>query len=527
MAPGRRAVNSGRVTRSLRSLDRVARAIPYVLLALLALRLVQAVFAHSLWLDEWATLEGAFAPTSWAERLFTLSGPASVNFPTFYLATRTLGGALGYAGQPVEAIVRLPATILIVLALALAVRWSVGRARAGAPAERVSLTGPWIGAALVGILLTAGDWTEHAGEGRAYGPMAALAVAMMVAAARGRVGAACACGLGLVVLHPFGTLVGFAPSLAVLAAARLGLGDAMGLDRRTVRRVAWSAGVVFVLAALWIQMKYIGHQTGGYGLRKRGGDMAAVLAGLDLGAVLLFAGVTLAGGAALLVLRRRGALGAAPPQATFAALTFAALCVTLGLGAAALAIARPGVNVAMPRYVAWVVPSLVAGAAAGVALLVDALAAGRGRRARAAITLAGALVAGGWSTLQLRAAPLGPTWADGLREAARWVEHEAGPQSAVATDFREIFQLHAPFNEGYRCARAPQIVPYLSPAVRARMACQDAAGRVAFGPEVREVLYVREPVPVTDGRAVVLDGFRRAAGLRFGNAAVERWVRVE
>ncbi|HYD39239.1 MAG TPA: hypothetical protein VEB43_00290 [Anaeromyxobacter sp.] len=514
--------------RSLRSLDRVARAVPYVLLALLALRLVQAVFAHSLWLDEWATLEGAFAPTSWLERLYTLSGPASVNFPTFYLASRTLGGALAYAGQPVEAIVRLPATILTVVALGLAVRWSVGRPRAGAPAEGASVAGAWLGAALVGILLTAGDWTEHAGEGRAYGPMAALAAAMIVAAARGRVGAACACGLGVVLLHPFGTLVGFAPSLAVLAAARFGLGDSMGLDRRTVRRVAWGAGVVFVLAALWVQMKYIGHQTGGYGLRKRGGDMAAVLAGLDVGAVLLFAGVTVSGGAALLVLRRRGALRAAPPHAPFAALTFAALCGTLGLGAAALAIARPGVNVAMPRYVAWVVPALVVGAAAGAALLVDALAAGRARRAgRAALALAGALLAGGWSVAQLRTAPLGPTWADGLREAARWVEHATGPESAVATDFREIFQLHPPFDEGYPCARAPQIVPYFSPGVRARMACQDGAGRVAFGPEVREVLFVREPIPVTDGRTVVLDGFERAAELRFGNAAVERWVRVE
>jgi hypothetical protein len=48
---------------------------------------------------------------------------------------------------------------------------------------------------------------------------------------------------------------------------------------------------------------------------------------------------------------------------------------------------------------------------------------------------------------------------------------------------------------------------------------------VAFGPEVREVLFVREPIPVTAGRTVVLDGFHRAAEIRFGKAAVERWSR--
>jgi hypothetical protein len=258
--------------------------------------------------------------------------------------------------------------------------------------------------------------------------------------------------------------------------------------------------------------------------------MAAVLSGLDLRAIVVFAAVTLAGGAALVASRRR-VPRAAPPRETFAALTAVAMCITLGMGTAALALLRPGVNVAMPRYVAWVVPSLIVAAAAGVGLALDAVAARRRPGPGpgpwdAWVALAGALLLGTWSLHHLRTAPLGPTWGDGLREAARYVEQAAGPGSAVATDFREIFVLHRPFDEGYACSRAPQIIPYLSPAARARVACQDAAGRVSFGPEVHEVLFVREPVPVTEGRTVVLDGFRRAAEIRFGNAAVERWIRA-
>lgn len=501
--------------------DRLSRILALVLLALLSLRLLQAVFAHSLWLDEWATLEGAFAPTSWVERLYTLSGPASVNFPTFYLVTRTIGQVIAFAGQPVETLVRLPATLLTVLALALAARWAF-------PVGRLA-TGPWIAAALPGILLTTGDWTQHAGEGRVYGLMSALAVAMVLAAARGRIGPACACGLALAALHPFGTLLGFAPALAVLAGARLGLGERMGIDRRQVRRTAWSAGAVLVLVALWIQVKYVGHQTGGYGLRHRGGDMAVVLSGLDLHAAIPFALVTLAGVVVLVVLLRQRSPQAAALPGAFAALTGAGLCFTLGLGTAALALVRPGVNVAMPRYVAWVVPALQVGAAAGIGLFLDALArrwlAERSPRLLAGLAVVGAILAGTWSLHLLRTVALGPHWADGLHEAARYLDHAAGPQTAVATDFREIFRLFPPYDEGYPCPRSPQIVPYLSPEVRAQVACQDAAGRVVFGAEVREVLLVREPIPVTEGRTVVLDDFRKTEEIRFANTTVERYRR--
>jgi hypothetical protein len=358
--------------------------------------------------------------------------------------------------------------------------------------------------------------------------MAALAAAMVLAAARGRVGPACACGLGLAALHPFGLLAGFAPALALLAAARLGLAEAVGVGRREVRRAAWAAGVVLAICLLWIQMKFVGHQTGGYGLKHRGGDMGAVLAGLDVRAVAAFAGVTLAAVVALVIRSRRR--GGAPAE-TFAALTGAALCLTLGAGAAAMALVRPGVNVAMPRYVAWIVPALWVGAAAGLGLALDALArrlVGEGRaRLRTALALAGALVAGAWSLHQLRTVPLGPPWGDGLREAARYLDRAVGPDAAVATDFRELFLLFPPHDAGFRCTRSPQIVPYLSPEVRARVACQDASGRVEFGPEVREVFLVREPIPITAGRTLALDAFRRTSEVRFANAAVERWERAE
>ena len=57
------------------------------------------------------------------------------------------------------------------------------------------------------------------------------------------------------------------------------------------------------------------------------------------------------------------------------------------------------------------------------------------------------------------------------------------------------------------------------------MACQDAAGRVVFGAEVREVLLVREPIPVTEGRTVVLDDFRKTGEIWFANTTVERYRR--
>jgi hypothetical protein len=509
-----------------RRLDLLARAVPPLLLALLALRLLQAVPAHSLWQDEWATLELSFAPTSWVERLYFLSGPADAHFPTFYVVTRLLGELLAYAGQSTEALVRLPATLLTLGALFLTGRWALPRERSPSAA--------WVAAGLVGVLLTAGDWAQHAGEGRMYGLMGALGMAMVLAAARGRAGAACACGLTLAILHPFGALVGFAPALAALAGARLGLAERMGLERHQLRRMGGWALAAFLVAGLWIQMKFIGHQTGGYGLRRRGGDMATVLSGLSPWAAGLLAAVALAGLAAVLAARRRTPAEAAPGPGTFAALTGAALCLTLGLGVAALAVARPGVNVAMPRYVAWINPALWTGAAAGLALLVDAWAAGLARlrtgagarpRLAAVLALGGALLAGAWSFHLLRVVPLGPPWGDGLREAAGYLQTATGPGDAVTTDTRELFRFFPPYTDGYACRRSPQLVPYLTPELRARIPCQDSGGRVTFGPDIRRVFLVREPVPVSEGRTVVLDGFQRAGEVRFANTVVERWGR--
>lgn len=506
----------------LRWTDRLSRAIAAALTTIFALRLLQAIPAHSLWLDEWITLEFAFTPTSWVERLVELSGPAETHFPTFYLVTRWLGELLAFPGQPVEWLVRLPVTLLVIAAVALAVGWAT------LPAER-SPTAPWIGAAVVGILSSTGGWAGHAGEGRPYVLLGALAVAMAAAAVRGRVVAACVCGLCLVLVHPFGALVGFAPALAVLASPRLGLAERMGVDRRRVRRTAWQAGVVLLLAALWVQIKFVGHQTAGYGLRRRGGDMTAVLAGLDLRVVLPFCAVTAAGVLVLVSLVRRRESAGPGAAATFAALTAAAASVTLGLGVAALALVRPGMNVAMPRYVAWIVPGLAVGAASGLALFLDALARrlGGGRRERwlAGLGLAGALLAGAWSLQVLRTTPMGPTWADGLREAALYVDRAAGPETAVVTDSRELMKLFPPWDDGYPCPRSPQLVPYLSPAARARVACQGPDGRVVFGPEIREVLRVREPIAVLGERTVVLDGFREAGKLQFGNVTLERYLR--
>jgi hypothetical protein len=500
--------------------ERLARAVAPLLAALLALRTLQAIPAHSLWLDEWATLEGAFAPTSVLERLYTLSGPAAVNFPTFYVLTRLLGGPLAFAGQSLEAQVRLPATLLTLAGLALAVRWAL--------AAR-SPVATWLAAGLVGILLAGGDWALHAGEGRVYALLGTLTLAMVLAAAHGRPGAACACGLGVALLHPFGALVGFAPALGLLVGARLLGRERLGLDARAVRRTAWAAGAVLAVAFLWVQMKFIGHQTGGYGLRRRGGDMGAVLRGLDPLAALLLAAAALAG--LLLAWRaaRRGGRGVALPRWTLAALTGGALAATLGLGAAALALVRPGVNVAVPRYVAWIDPALYAGAAAGLALLAAPLArrlAARAPRLLPWAALAGALAAGAWSFHLLRTVPLGPPWGDGLREAARHLEVAVGERDAVVTDMRALFKLFPPHDQGHACPRSPQLVPYLSPALRARLACQGPDGRVTFGPGVERVFLVREPVAVTEGRVVVLDGFEREGEVRFANTTVERYRRA-
>ncbi len=500
--------------------DRLARAVGPLLAVLLALRMLQAIPAHSLWLDEWATLEGAFAPTSWLERLYTLSGPAAVNFPTFYVVTRLLGGPLAFAGQSLEAQVRLPATLLALAGLALAVRWALAARSAAAS---------WLAAGLVGILLAAGDWAEHAGEGRVYALVGTLTLAMVLAAARGRPGAACACGLCVSLLHPFGALVGFAPAIAVLLGARLLGRERLGLDARAVRRTAWASGAVLVVTYLWVQMKFIGHQTGGYGLRRRGGDMGAVLRGIDPLAALLFAAVALAGLLLLWRAARRGTPEGAPSRWPLAALTGAVLSVTLGLGAAALALVRPGVNVAVPRYVAWINPALYAGAAAGLALLAGPPArrlAARIPRLLPWLTLAGALAAGAWSFHLLRTVPLGPPWGDGLREAAQHLEVVAGDGDAVVTDMRALFKLFPPHDLGHACPRSPQLVPYLSPTLRARLACQGPDGRVTFGPGVARVFLVREPIAVTEGRVIVLDGFERRGEVRFARTTVERYERV-
>lgn len=502
--------------------DRLSRAVAALVLALLALRLLQAIGAHSLWQDEWSTLNYSLAPTSWAERLWFMSGPVDAHFPTFYVVTRPLAQLFAFAGQRVEWLVRLPFTLLTIAALALAGRWAF-------PGER-SIAGAWVAAALPGILLTAGDWPIHAGEGRMYGFMAVLGVAMLLGAARGRAGSACACGLALVLLHPFGVLIGLAPALAILGGARLGLAERMGLDRRLVRRTAWAVGVTLALVAVWVQLKFISHQTGGFGLKRRGGDMATVLSGLDAREAAAFAIVAAAALAALVAMLRRRSPEEDAPAFGLAALTAAALCLTLGLGVAFLGLVRPGAVVVAGRYVAWIDPVLVAGAAAGLALAADALARRldleRRPRAWAALSLAGALVVGGWSLHLLRSVPLGAPWGDGLREAAQLLEAWGRPGDAVTTDTNELFEFFPPYRDGYACRGGPQILPYLSPAVRARMPCQDADGRVTFAPEVRRVFLVREPIPVLEGRTVVLAGFQRESSIRLQNTTVEVYQRV-
>jgi hypothetical protein len=504
--------------------DRLSRAVAALVLALLALRLLEAIPAHSLWQDEWSTLNYSFAPTSWAERLWFLSGPVDAHFPTFYLVTRLLGELLAFSGQGVEWLVRLPLTLLTVGALALAGRWAF-------PGER-SVAAAALAAALPGILLTAGDWTLHAGEGRMYGLMGVLGMAMVLASARGHAGRACACGLALVLLHPFGLLVGLAPALAILARHRLGPSWGGELDRRLVRRTAWASGVTLAVLVLWLQLKFVSHQTGGFGIRRRGGDMAKVLSGLDVRAAVLFALATIAGAVALaFLLRRRSEREPAPtPALRFAVPAAAALCLTLGLGVAVLALLRPGAIVAMPRYVAWIDPPLWTGVAAALAMAADAAARRLGLeqrpRAWAALSVAAALATGGWSLHLLRTVPLGAPWGDGLREAAQHLEVTIRPGDAVTTDTNELFPFFPPYVDGYACRGAPQILPYLSPSLRARMSCQDAKGRVTFGPAVERVLLVREPIPVLTGRAIVLDEFRQVDETRFANTVVEVWERA-
>jgi hypothetical protein len=440
------------------------------------------------------------------------------------VATRLLGELGAFARQEVEWLTRLPFALLTLGALALAGRWAFPSGR--------SVTAAWVGAALAGILLEAGDWAQHAGEARMYSLMGVLAVAMVLAAARGSVLPACACGLGLVVLHPFGSLIGWAPTLAALGCGRLGLAGRLGLTSRQIRRLGWSALGVFLVVGLWIQLKFIGHQTGGYGLRRRGGDMATVLRGLDLRLVTLFAAVALCGLAAAATAARRVARAGdvvAPAPGAYAAAAGAALCLTLGLGVATLAIVRPGVNVAMPRYVSWANPALLAGAVAGLGRGLDVLLRRLGVEARprlaAGLSLASAAVAGLWSLQLVRTVPLGPTWADGLRETAQHLERVVGQGDAITTDMRELFLFFPPYTDGYACRRSPQLVPYLSPARRALIPCQDRAGRVVFGPEVRPVFLVREPIPVIEGRTVVLEGFGKAGEERIGNVRLERWER--
>ncbi len=499
---------------------RAGRVVVAGLFAMTVVRLVQAMTAHSLWLDEWCTIAFAFKPSrNFFTWFWDLAGAEDASFPTLYALTRLIGPVVAWGEQPVEMVARLPATVLLAGSLGLALYWSV--------AEERSLTGPWVAATIIGVLLAGDDWIYHASEGRVYGLMGALGVAAVVAAAVRRPVAASLCGLGLVLLHPFGVLIGFAPSCVVLAAIAAGRSDRLGVTPRQGRTVLAAAALSALAAGWFVVGKYVTHDTG-FGFKRAPGDMQTIIAGLSLPAVAASVAAIVATLVAAAWLARRGAES---PRVKPALAVYAAMLLTLGLGVAALLLLRPGAHVSMPRYITWLNPILLTIAVACAGMILDLLLGQRAAatvarsRARAGLVIAGVLATGAWSFHLLRTVSLGSSWANGLRETAAYLNAVAGPGTAVAHDSFG-FRFPRSLVEGYPCPQAGQIVPYLSQEVRARMPCPDEAGAVGFGPEVSRAFVVREPIAWVGPRTLVLQGFALSRSTRIVNVTVEQYDRA-
>jgi len=470
----------------------------------MAVQIVLAACRRDLWTDEFITMSAAYrAARNVVTWLGALSSAYDPHFPTLYVVTRLVSGVL--YGQPIEVFVRLPAVLLTLAALALAVHWAVTDRRGA---------GPLLGLALLGALVLDPEWRAHSAEARMYGLMAALGVAIVAAVACGRYMAAAWLGLALVLLHPFGAIVGFVPAAVTLAGPYVGLDGLRGRRRARVWLLVASLGV-FAVAAGWSFVKFIAAKSHGFSVQ--GGSDAAFAALAALNPVA-------AGAAGLAVLgasvgwRRRARSDAAHVESVASLATYGAILVALAGAVALFVTLKPGVR-PYPRYWDWLNPMLFAICAA---LVVPAVARLRGTIWPSATGACAALVM--VVTLAVR---FGPEHGTGLRDAAAYLNATVDERAAVASDSFEMFFYPAAYRAGFACWRGGQVVAYLSERVRARMPCQDEAGRVGFAPDVARVFVVREPGAWIGDRRLMLDDFTMADKVVFGRAVVEIYDRKQ
>lgn len=500
-------------------------ALAGIVFIILILKLGQTAGSKSLWIDEFATLSDAYRPAGLRRWLDQLSGPDDPHFPTFFVFTRLFSEFFQYPGQPIEDYARLPSILLSSAALG-GVLFSARDTR--------RITGPILTLLAIGVLVTDANWRWWVPDGRMYGPMGTLAVAMVVALSSYRITTSCVLGLLVSLLHALGGVVGFVPVMVVgfifPVFNRMGL--SVVLPQSAVKSARIAGSIVAGLVIYWCTRKFILERSQGIGFSGGNDEILRVLRELSIsGIVIAIIAISLL----YIFMQRYSRLQILDPsdrcQILFLLISVSTLLGTIIITCGTLLLLRPSVAQEGNQYFVWINPTIYMITASCICAVVDmwwvaSKKQNNGTRWRSdlPVVLVTLGIAVGVIVI-LRSSSFSYQGDTGFRGAAAYLNAVIDQQSAITPDTFEMFDYPNTFRSGYDCGRGGQIIPYLSADARSRTPCQASDGRVWLERSTEHVYVVREPLAWRGNRQIMLDDFDVTGKMTFDQTVVEVYVR--